>query len=38
MLYDSQTANNLGSVVEMAGGWGNNIMQNEPSFIVLEGL
>jgi hypothetical protein len=26
------------SVAEMAGGWGNHIMQDEPSFIVLEGL
>lgn len=25
-------------VAEMAGGWGNHIMQNEPSFIVLEGF
>ncbi|EPE02403.1 rta1 like protein [Ophiostoma piceae UAMH 11346] len=25
-------------VAEMAGGWGNNIMQDEPSFIVLEGF
>jgi hypothetical protein len=27
-----------GSIAEMAGGWGNHIMQDEPSFIVLEGL
>jgi len=26
------------SIAEMAGGWGNHIMQDEPSFIVLEGL
>jgi len=26
------------SIAEMAGGWGNKIMQDEPSFIVLEGL
>ena len=26
------------SIAEMAGGWGNPIMQDEPSFIVLEGL
>jgi hypothetical protein len=25
-------------IAEMAGGWGNEIMQDEPSFIVLEGL
>lgn len=25
-------------IAEMAGGWGNKIMQDEPSFIVLEGL
>ncbi|KAH8911126.1 RTA1-domain-containing protein [Coniochaeta sp. PMI_546] len=25
-------------VAEMAGGWGNHIMQDEPSFIVLEGF
>lgn len=25
-------------VAEMAGGWGNKIMQDEPSFIVLEGF
>ncbi|KAI1487883.1 RTA1-domain-containing protein [Biscogniauxia mediterranea] len=25
-------------IAEMAGGWGNPIMQDEPSFIVLEGL
>ncbi|KAK8059912.1 RTA1 like protein-domain-containing protein [Apiospora saccharicola] len=25
-------------IVEMAGGWGNPIMQDEPSFIVLEGF
>ncbi|CAK7245520.1 MAG: hypothetical protein STHCBS139747_007104 [Sporothrix thermara] len=25
-------------VAEMAGGWGNTIMQDEPSFIVLEGF
>ncbi|KAK7998288.1 hypothetical protein PG989_006328 [Apiospora arundinis] len=25
-------------IVEMAGGWGNHIMQDEPSFIVLEGF
>ncbi|CAK7564862.1 MAG: hypothetical protein SEPTF4163_002765 [Sporothrix epigloea] len=25
-------------VAEMAGGWGNNIMQDQPSFIVLEGI
>jgi len=25
-------------IAEMAGGWGNHIMQDEPSFIVLEGL
>ncbi|KAL2267289.1 hypothetical protein VTJ83DRAFT_4566 [Remersonia thermophila] len=24
--------------IEMAGGWGNHIMQDEPSFIVLEGF
>ncbi|EXJ81690.1 hypothetical protein A1O1_07755 [Capronia coronata CBS 617.96] len=24
-------------IVEMAGGWGNEIMQNEPSFIALDG-
>jgi len=26
------------SIAEMAGGWGNYIMQDEPSFIVLDGL
>jgi hypothetical protein len=31
-------ANELRSIAEMAGGWGNYIMQDEPSFIVLEGL
>ena len=25
------------SIAEMAGGWGNHIMQDEPSFIVLDG-
>ncbi|KAK4188313.1 RTA-like protein [Podospora australis] len=25
-------------IAEMAGGWGNHIMQDEPSFIVLEGF
>lgn len=25
-------------IAEMAGGWGNPIMQDEPSFVVLEGL
>ncbi|KAK0715493.1 RTA1 like protein-domain-containing protein [Lasiosphaeris hirsuta] len=25
-------------IAEMAGGWGNNIMRDEPSFITLEGL
>ena len=25
-------------IAEMAGGWGNHIMQDEPSFVVLEGL
>lgn len=26
------------SIAEMAEGWGNKIMRDEPSFIVLEGL
>lgn len=26
------------SVVEMAGGWGNSIMRDEASFVILEGL
>lgn len=25
-------------IIEMAGGWGNDIMRNEPGFIVLEGV
>jgi hypothetical protein len=28
----------INRIAEMAGGWGNEIMQDEPSFIVLEGL
>lgn len=28
----------FGRIAEMAGGWGNHIMRDEPSYVVLEGL
>jgi hypothetical protein len=30
------SADNVGSIAEMAGGWGNHIMQDEISFMILD--